>query len=133
VLNTLLVLTICSIPLYFIFTLRGEKIFELIFGSKWIYAGALAGILMPAYLINFIVSPLSMLLPSLNKLRILAIWQIAYCIAIFTLQFFVGDNFNAFVKSYLIIELISFSLYLMIILFELKKYESEISLLNEPR
>lgn len=117
------VLLSVSLVIYLVLGVWGSQLFVIVFGIKWKLAGELAVFLAPAFLVNFVVSPLSMLLPSLNKLRILAIWQMLYCAAIISLKYLSIDVFTDFVKYYLIIEIFSFVLYFIIIMYELNVYE----------
>jgi O-antigen/teichoic acid export membrane protein len=55
-----------------------EEIFAFIFGSAWAEAGRFASILSIGFFMRFIVSPLSVILISLDKIMPLLIWQIMY-------------------------------------------------------
>ena len=93
-----------------------EDVFKICFGARWILSGSISRILVWAFAYNFIVSSFSSIFISLNKIKMLSIWQFLYFISILTLFFFNNVSFNNFLKIYVLIELIccTFSTILMI-------------------
>jgi len=68
---------ISLIPMAILF-LFGSKLFGIIFGSNWTKAGWYVQILIPMYLMKFIVTPISKINFIYNKQEVGFIWQIVY-------------------------------------------------------
>ena len=116
-------LCILSIPFMLILYFFSEVLFTLIFGAQWELAGSISKILVFSYALKFIVSPLSSVFTSLEKIKISSIWQISYFVSILGLLWVDTDNISTFFYIYLLIDLIMYSIYLVLILIRVKKYE----------
>jgi O-antigen/teichoic acid export membrane protein len=104
-----------------------EDIFRIFFGDKWILSGTISKILIWAFAFNFIISSFSSIFISLNKIKLLSVWQLFYFVSILTLFFFNNLSFNSFLKAYVIIEVICSSIVTMFILNIVVNYEKLIS------
>jgi O-antigen/teichoic acid export membrane protein len=100
-----------------------EDLFKILFGNKWLYSGTISKILVWAFAFNFIVSSFSSIFISLNKIKLLSIWQLFYFLAILSLFFFNNLSFNNFLKVYVVIEVICCSIITMLMFFVVIKYE----------
>lgn len=109
----------------FLFYFLNEFIFNL-FGNQWEQAIQITVILMFSYALKFVVSPLSAIFISLNKVKIGALWQVLNFIALFSLLLIKYSNLMEFIKVLVLIELISYSLYMLLIFFTIKNYERAI-------
>lgn len=121
-----LVLTSLSIPFLLIILLFGEVLFDLFFGVEWRPSSDITQLLIYAYALKFIVSPLSVVFIALQKVKISGVWQLTYFIAICSLFFMNFTDIKSFFIVYLIIELAMYSLYLLLIIFQLRKYENKV-------
>ncbi|MFT6715644.1 MAG: O-antigen/teichoic acid export membrane protein [Saprospiraceae bacterium] len=107
--------------------LCSEIVFEVVFGEEWKIAGYYAKILSFAIAIKFVVSPLSIVFPSLNKMKIGSFWQVLYFIAICTLFFLESFSIEYFLIIYVIIELLMYSFYLFLIVKVAKEHDRNLS------
>lgn len=88
----------------------GETLFSWIFGKANEVAGDYASIIVWAFALKFIVSPFNMLFTAFEKIGVLSIWQIIYFLLILSLNWLSFSSIEEFLKAYLIIELVSYSL-----------------------
>jgi len=58
--------------------MAGPWLFELVFGGTWTQAGHFARILAVPIALQFVVTPLTVLLPPLGHIKGLSIWQVLY-------------------------------------------------------
>jgi O-antigen/teichoic acid export membrane protein len=100
-----------------------EDIFKIFFGNKWEFSGSISKILVWAFAFNFIVSSFSSIFISLNKIKLLSVWQLIYFVSILTLFFFNNLSFSNFLKVYVLIEVICCSLSTIFILYVVTNYE----------
>ena len=105
-----------------------EPIFSFVFGEKWTYAGYLSTILIFSYAIKFIVSPLGSVLPALNELKLANIFPALYILLIASLYMFKDIQFESFLKYMVIFEVISYTIYFIIIYYTIIKYDRGISI-----
>lgn len=105
------------------FRIAGEPVFAFLFGEQWRLAGSWAAILAPAFMIQFVVSPLSTMIIALEKIRIGALWQLLYFLAILSLLFFDHLPENSFFVVFTFINISFYTLYWLIILFIIMNYE----------
>jgi len=104
----------------------GNELFVFVFGEQWASSGDISRILVFAFAIKFIVSPLSSIFISLEKIKISSMWQMAYFIVICSLFFLNKYTLEEFLKTYVIIDLIAYSIYYLLILFVVKKYDAQL-------
>lgn len=101
-------------------------VFKFIFGERWELSGVMTQILIAAYGLKFIVSPLSITFNALEKISLSSIWQVLYFIGISSLFFLDGLDIETFLLYYLIIEVAAYCVYFILLLSQLKKYENSI-------
>jgi len=115
-----------SIAEVFLFFFLGEYIFALVFGDEWGEAGRLAGYLVFAFALQFLVSPFSIILWVLGKLKLQAIWQVINFIIIGVLYFLKMLSFVEFIQLYTALTVLSYLIYGIMIAYKLIIYEREI-------
>ena len=74
--DTFKMLSMIGIPIAVILFIFSETLFYYVFGSEWLVAGTYVKYLTPAFLIRFIVSPLTPVFFVKEKIKILSIWKI---------------------------------------------------------
>jgi O-antigen/teichoic acid export membrane protein len=118
-----LVTTAVALLVIGFFWITGKPLFAFLFGQKWTAAGYYSAILAPAFMIQFIVSPLSSLIIAMEKVRIGAIWQVLYFFSILSLNLFKHLPEIDFFKIFTLINLIMYFLYWLIMLLMTAGYE----------
>jgi O-antigen/teichoic acid export membrane protein len=103
-----------------------EDIFRIFFGSVWEFSGTISKILVWAFAFNFIVSSLSSVFISLNKIKLLSVWQLFYFISILSLFFFSSLSFTSFLKVYTGIEVICCLVITMLMFYIIVRYEKRV-------
>jgi O-antigen/teichoic acid export membrane protein len=126
--NLFKILAVFSFIISITLGLFGEEIFEFVFGSNWILAGKVAGIIVLSIAVQLIVSPLSITLIALDKIKILSIWQLSYFLAIAMLYFFRKLVFTDFLTLTTIMEVIALIVYSYLIMREVNNYEKRLYL-----
>ena len=123
ILKTSKSLALLTIPAIIILYFWGAELFGFVFSSKWTISGEYTSILVFSYSIKFIVSPISIVFPALEKIKIGSIWQIFYFCAIITLIFLPELDIKDFLFIYVGIELIAYAIYFLLILKVTKNYD----------
>jgi O-antigen/teichoic acid export membrane protein len=120
----LIILSIAGIA---VLALAGPELFEFIFGSKWRQSGEFTTILIFSYAVSFVVSPFSMLLVVLGKMKWISAWQIFYFFAISILFFLSNLSIQSFLVAMVIIDIISYAAYGFLILKCVRNYEDQLT------
>lgn len=105
-----------------------EPIFTFVFGEEWKIASQISSILVFAIGIRFIVSPLSVLFTSIEKVKQGGWWQIFHFFLILILFAFDYNDIFDFVQVYVVLELIAYGIYYLQIIYQANKYEKDILL-----
>jgi len=126
VLKTSLLLTLAIAPFALVIMIWGEEIFSFVFSDIWVESGKYSGILVLAFSIQFIVSPLSITFTVLEELKYLAIWQFSFFFIISSLFFFAHLDIYNFLKIYTSIVLFSYIAYYLLTLHVCKKYDKSL-------
>lgn len=124
---SIFLLFICIIEIILI-TFAGEKLFVVFFGHDWLFSGILAKTLVWSYTLNFLVSSFYSLFLSLNRIKILSVWQLLYFVAILSLLFFRKLPFDEFLRIYVCFEIIIFSVLLIFMAAIVLDYEKKLKL-----
>jgi len=103
----LAVVSILGILEILVMSIFGEELFKFIFGEKWGFSGVLAKFLVWSYALNFIVNSFNSLFISLNKIKLLSLWQLLYFASILILVLFRNNPFIEFIKIYVFVEIVS--------------------------
>jgi O-antigen/teichoic acid export membrane protein len=109
----------------------GESLFGIVFGKSWAISGSYSKILVFSYSVKFIMTTLSIAFIALEKIKLIAIWQISYFCAISLLAFVGKITVVQFLGLYVAIELISYSAYFVLLVKTVGKYEKQIAGLKE--
>ncbi|MDA3909731.1 MAG: oligosaccharide flippase family protein [Bacteroidales bacterium] len=126
VIKTSLLLTLAIAPFALVIMIWGKEIFSFIFSDTWLESGKYSGILVSAFAIQFVVSPLSITFTVLEELKYLAIWQFSFFIIVSSLFFFAHLDIYSFLKIYTGIVLVSYIVYYLLTLHICKKYDKSL-------
>jgi O-antigen/teichoic acid export membrane protein len=80
--GSLLALTVMASGLALTLILAGPELFGMVFGKDWTEAGLFARILAVPIALQFITTPLTVLLPPLGRIKGLSIWQVFYFMSV---------------------------------------------------
>ena len=105
---------------------NGPQLFSFVFGNEWEISGEITKILIFSYGIKFIVSPLSAIFISLERIKISSTWQIFYFGLICTLFLLEYINIEEFLSYYVIIDIFCYSIYYILIIITTKKYDRQL-------
>ena len=105
----------------------GEFLFGIVFGKSWIISGTYSKILVFSYSVKFVMTTLSIAFIALEKIKLIAIWQISYFCAILLLSLLSNISVIQFLGLYVAIELISYSIYFGLLVKTVKEYEKQIA------
>jgi O-antigen/teichoic acid export membrane protein len=111
------------IPLYF----AGPELFSFVFGQKWETAGGYTAILIFSYAATFVVSPFSILLVVLQKVKWLSFWQIFYFILTSCLWFFKNLEIQNLLWLLVAMDLIAYSAYGILIYKAIENYQANLA------
>ncbi|MFW5792645.1 MAG: lipopolysaccharide biosynthesis protein [Bacteroidota bacterium] len=100
--------------------------FKLYAGEAYRISGVFSQILVPAAALKIIVSPISIVFIALKKIKIISIWQISNFVLLCSLYFFRHLEIVDFLKVYVAIDIISYSVFFLLIINLIKKYEQSI-------
>lgn len=124
----LYIITIICVFEVLIISFFGIELFKFIFGNTWGFSGEISKILVWSYALNFFVSSFSSIFISMRRIKTYSIWQVAYFTSILSLLFFKGIPFIEFIRIYVLIEVLCYSIATVLILFMIVKYEKKIRL-----
>ncbi len=119
-------LSAISIFLIVVLYFAGPFLFGFIFSPKWIVSGEYASILCFSYAITFVVSPFTTILASMEKIKILTLWQVVYFIMVMSLFWFATMPFKNFLIAITVIDIFAYLFYAMLLIWVLVKYEKSI-------
>lgn len=109
-----------------IIALFGIGIFTFIFGERWELSGRISQILVWSYALNFLVASFSTVFVSLQKIRLLSIWQIFYFFSVISLVLFRKMDFIEFIRIYVGIEIICYLVIIIIMTYIVVNYEKKL-------
>lgn len=126
ILKTAMYLSIGIIPFMVVIMIWGEGLFSFFFSETWRVSGSYSAILAPAFAVQFIVSPLSISFTVLEKLKVLAAWQICYFVAVFALLSLSYLPITHFLAIYTGINIVAYTIYFLLIINCTRKYDKRI-------
>jgi O-antigen/teichoic acid export membrane protein len=100
--------------------------FQYIFGEKWVDAGIYASIMVLSVSIQFVISPIGIICPALDKIKIGSFWQLFLFIIICSLYFAKGLDPISFFLVYIGVESMAYLIYFAIIIKVAKDYDKNI-------
>lgn len=101
----------------------GEFLFKVVFGETWIFSGRISKILVWSFAFNFIVSTFTAIFVAMRKIKVYSIYQFFYFIAIISLLLFKNLGFVDFLKVYVAIEIICYTVLSAVMIFIIARYE----------
>ena len=104
----------------------GPYWFSILFGEQWRTAGKLAGMMMVSIGIQAIVSPISPTLTALNKVKILGLWQLGFCLLTSCLYFFIHLPFEQFLQLSILFDSTAYTIYGLLIFWQTMRYENQL-------
>lgn len=121
-----IILFLMGIVFFIIIYFFGMYLFTLVFGNNWLKSGIYAKWMIFYICISFVAGPLSSLLLSLKKFKINSFWQVCKTLVILLLGIISFKNIKDLIIIYTIINVLFYIFYLVIIFYELYKYEKSI-------
>jgi len=121
VLSIVLAISIAEIIVIIFFAV---DLFKLFFGEQWEISGRISKILVWSFAFNFFVSSFSSIFISMNKIKLLSIWQLFYFLSILSLSFFKNYEFTNFLQIYVFIEIICCIIITMFMISIVLRYEN---------
>jgi len=100
-------------------------IFTWLFGQKWELSGLMTTILIPAYGLRFLVTPLTITFNALEKILWSSLWQLGYFLLICSLFFFDELSVTEFLYVYLMIDVVAYVIYIVLLSWQVRTYEKE--------
>ncbi|MEN8224599.1 MAG: lipopolysaccharide biosynthesis protein [Bacteroidota bacterium] len=100
-----------AILVVIVMLLAGPFLFDLVFNESYRISGEYAKILSVAFMFPFIVSPISMTLTALKKLKTLAAWQVGYFAIMLALLFTGFEEVEDFYLLFTIVNIFAYSVY----------------------
>jgi O-antigen/teichoic acid export membrane protein len=113
-----------------VITFFGVELFSLIFGKIWAFSGTISRILVWSYALNFLSASFSAVFISMNKIKLLSIWQVFYFISILSLILFRNYAFLDFLRVYVVIEVFCYLLIILLIFLIVLSYERKLLKMN---
>jgi O-antigen/teichoic acid export membrane protein len=115
-----IILLIISIAFYTIVFIHGEEIFRVFLGNNWSNSGKIASILAISNFIKFVVSPLSLILTAIEKLRTLALWQLLSLICTVVLILINWHSLEEYLYMLVLVDVFLYLIYFIIIYLNVK-------------
>jgi O-antigen/teichoic acid export membrane protein len=109
-----------------VITFFGVSLFKIVFGEMWGFSGEISKILVWAYALNFFVASFSAIFISMNRIKLLSVWQIIYFISILSLILFRNSAFLYFLNVYVIIEVSCYIVMIIMMLSIVVTYEKKV-------
>jgi O-antigen/teichoic acid export membrane protein len=118
VIKIALILTGASSVGVLVFFFFSQPIFHFVYGNGWEVSADIASWLVISFGVMFVVSPLSVLFASINKVQKGSRWYYLHFGLIALLFFVQHDTYIGFIKLYVMIEVVSYLTYFVFILHE---------------
>lgn len=125
-LTILLLLSVLGITCILLFS---DFLFSL-FGDEWGSAASYSNILVFGFAVKFMVSPLSAVFAALDKIKIASYWQLGNLTTLVVLFFLKGVDIQTFLIVYVSLEVISYLVYLFLILRTVYAYDNDVKVLK---
>jgi len=116
-----------AIPFFITIFFWGPEIFGWVFGKEWVLSGIYAKYLILSWSLLIIVSPLGQILIGLHKIKINSFWELGKFLIIVSLFVIDFENIGSYLKVYNLLLIFIYLSYLIIIIWNIRKYEKTIS------
>ena len=123
ILKTAMYLSIGILPFMIVIMIWGEGLFSFFFSETWRVSGSYSAILAPAFAVQFIVSPLSISFTVLEKLKVLAAWQVCYFGTVLALLCLSFLPITYFLAIYTGINIVAYTIYFLLIINCTRNYD----------
>lgn len=124
-LPVLSIVVIIGIVEIFVITFFAVDLFKLFFGDLWGFSGRISKLLVWSYAFGFLVASFSSIFISMNKIKLLSVWQLFYFASILSLIFFKNYSFIDFLKVYVFIEIFCYLIITLFMVFMVSGYENK--------
>jgi O-antigen/teichoic acid export membrane protein len=111
--------------------LWGPQLYSFVFGKTCRIAGEYSRILIIGFMFFLIVSPMGAVLMGLEEIRIMSLWNLIHFILIFGLYFVTNITFITFLKLFVAIEVVAFSIFYLLIIKAIIKHDKGIITVQE--
>lgn len=118
--------SLIALPGIIIIITAGKSIFGLVFGTQWELSGFYSKILVIPFAIHMVVSPVSIILTVLEKLKTVAMWQILYFAAVSCMIFANTLTLEWFLVIFAVLNVLFYLFYFILIRNEILKYEKSL-------
>ncbi len=125
--STVKKLVIIGLPSFGLLFFIIEDLFSFVFGEEWRIAGEYAQVLIPFYLIRFVVSPISVINQIYLKNRLGLYWQLGL-LTLYVLILYVGHLFDINFKTIVYLISMTASLYFIYYLYIINSYLKRIEI-----
>lgn len=108
-------------------SLWGEDLFVFVFGSEWRLAGASAAILIVGAAVRFVVSPISVILTAIGRVRLVSYWEVG-SFTFSSLVLFVASGrvgFEDMMRIFAAIEVLKYGIYYFLIIWSIRRRGGE--------
>lgn len=126
VVNMFMVLLSLSIVGTLTIAFFSEPLFTFVFGDQWLMAAQIAEIMIYYFALYFLATSFSVIFIALEEIKLNSIWQALHFIAIACLYFFKELPLFDFITTLMIINVISYGIYLYLTYKIINKYENSI-------
>jgi O-antigen/teichoic acid export membrane protein len=109
----------------------GEELFRFIFGKDWIFSGRISKIMVWSFAFNFIVSTFTAIFVSMRKIKVYSFYQLIYFLAILSLLFFINLDFTNFLRIYVLIEILCYTIVSFLLIVTVTRYERSLKMVLE--
>jgi O-antigen/teichoic acid export membrane protein len=116
-------LALVAVVLTLVVIATAPDFFALAFGEKWRPAGEYARILVCAYAIRFVASPLSVVFLALERVKLGSLWQILYFLTLLPLFLLGQVPIENFLYIYAGLEMVVYLIYILMILNIVRVYD----------
>ena len=104
----------------------GPWLFALVFGTAWTEAGEFARILAVPIALQFVVTPLTVLLPPMGRIRGLSLWQVLYFVLVLSYSVRPGHEAAAYLQGLAVVESIALAGLLVYILWMAQRHDRDL-------
>lgn len=123
ILNIFFALFFMSIVGTLIIIFFSKQLFTFAFGADWILASEISQIMIYYYALYFIATSFSVIFIALEEIKLNSIWQALHFLAITSLFFFSYSDIFNFITILMIINIVSYTIYLLLAYKIINKYE----------
>ncbi|MEO7081487.1 MAG: oligosaccharide flippase family protein [Flavobacteriales bacterium] len=102
----------------------GPQLFSLIFGPEWGQAGDLARLMAVPFALQFVVLPLSIVLPALGRIKAYSIWQLFYFTLVLAISFVPFTEPEDYVGALAATESIAFLILAVYLYRSIRRYDA---------